>query len=90
MTTPFSLRIKQLRKQKNITIAEIARKLKIAPSTYREWEQGRLIKGEPYMQLADIFEVSLSELITGDGGRESILSDLNKIDQIVKGIRNKL
>lgn len=43
----------------------MAEKIRVPVSTYREWEYERAILGEPYQKLAEVFEVSLSELITG-------------------------
>lgn len=34
-------------------------------TTYREWENGRKIIGEPYLELCRVFDVSLFELMTG-------------------------
>ncbi len=55
-------RLKHFRKQKNLTVAEVARRIDVSESTYRDWENGRAIKGEPYVKLAAVFAVSLNEL----------------------------
>ncbi len=78
-------RLKKLRQLKNLTVSEVARKLSVAPSTYREWEQGRQIKGEPYEKLALIFDVSVTEVITGE--RPMIEPALRQIEKIIKKIR---
>lgn len=66
MKETISERLKNYRKQKSFSIREVAEKLDISQSTYRSWENGVNISGEPYVKLAEIFEVSLHELITGD------------------------
>ena len=40
----------------------MATQLGVSQSTYRDWEYGRKIKGEPYPQMAQILGVSLNEL----------------------------
>ena len=55
--------LKQLRARKKLTLREVAELLDIPVSTYRDWEYGKAIQGEPYVKLAKIFGVSLSELL---------------------------
>jgi putative transcriptional regulator len=65
-TVSLSKRLRNFRKDKGLTMKQVADRLGIASSTYRDWEYGRAILGEPYLQLAQIFEVSLKELMVGD------------------------
>ena len=58
----FGKRLKSLRIKKGLSISECAKALSVSPSTYREWEYGRSIIGEPYPKMAELFEVSLSDL----------------------------
>ena len=64
-------RLKRLREKNNLSVKEVAQALGIPVTTYREWENGRKIVGEPYPALAELFEVSVYELITGEKGKES-------------------
>lgn len=64
-------RLKRLREGKNLSISEVSRMTKIPISTYREWEYGREIKGEPYAKLAAVFNVTIHELITGESTNEA-------------------
>lgn len=84
----FGKRIALLRKHKNLSINEIARKLEISPSTYRAWELGASIKGEPYRDLAKILGVSVSELLSGE--KSSLESQLDEMEKLVKGMRAML
>jgi transcriptional regulator with XRE-family HTH domain len=81
-------RLISLRLQKDLSISEVAKKLEVSPSTYREWEQGRQIQGEPYQKLALLFEVSLTELLTGQ--RPAIDTYMKQIEDAVKSIRSLL
>lgn len=62
----FAERLKKLRFSNSLSVSDIVRKLNINPSTYRDWEYGRSIRGEPYILMAKIFEVSFSELLIGE------------------------
>lgn len=78
-------RLHRLRSIKNFSQSDVARIIGVSPSTYREWELGREIKGEPYEKLASAFEVSLSELLTGKSSE--VEEYLVRIEDAVKSIR---
>ena len=58
-------RLKKLRSEKGLTIRDVATALDVPISTYRDWEYGKAIRGEPYQKLAELFEVTLDELLIG-------------------------
>ena len=58
-------RLKKLRTEKGLTIRGAATALDLPISTYRDWEYGKAIRGEPYQKLAELFEVTLDELLIG-------------------------
>ena len=62
----FYQRLKFHREQRGIKIKDMANLLGVSISTYRDWEYGRSITGEPYMEMAKILEISLNELLTGN------------------------
>jgi transcriptional regulator with XRE-family HTH domain len=87
----FSTRLKKLRKQKGLTINELSLKTGISASTYKEWEAGRQIRGEPYVKLADAFEVSLYELMTGSKPKaDQIFEVLDQIAHLMELLRKDL
>ena len=63
----FSERLKELRKEKDLTQKEIANKLGVSRVAYTNWENG---KSYPDLQnlllLSDYFKISLDELVKGD------------------------
>ncbi len=65
-------RLRRLRIARGPTIEGVARRLNISSSTYREWENARAIRGEPYVKIRDLFQVSLEELLTGKGATRKI------------------
>ncbi len=84
----FSERLKELRMKKNLSIREVATTLKVSHSTYRAWEMGVQIRGEPYEKLAEILNVSLNELMTGKP--TAIETHLYTIEYAAKSIRSML
>jgi transcriptional regulator with XRE-family HTH domain len=81
----LGVRLKRLREQRKLSVADTATALSISPSTYREWEYGRAILGEPYKELAKVFNVSLTELLTGS--TPPIDECLRHIEEHIKNIR---
>lgn len=64
---------------------KVAKALEVPESTYREWEYGRAIQGEPYLEIAALLEVTLHELLSGKKpGRANVLE---KIEQIESSLR---
>lgn len=60
-------------------------------TTYREWEYGRAINGEPYAKIAEVLEVSIAELLTGRApSKTSILKHLALIEEHLQGLRIEL
>lgn len=78
-------RLRILRVTRKLSVSEVAERIGVSPSTYREWEYGRKIKGEPYEKLAKIYSVSLSELLTGK--KNTIQDKLSEIEKIIDSIR---
>lgn len=84
-------RFARLRAARGLSAAEVAAEVGVSESTYREWEQGRRIVGEPYTRLAKVFGVSLRELMTGE--RETaapVITRIETIEGLLKEIRGFL
>lgn len=81
-------RLKRLRKKRKLSTNQMAKMIGVSSSTYRMWERGSQITGEPYVRIAHILEVSLVELLTG------LPNDLNRhlveIEKLIKQIRMEL
>ena len=61
----ISTRLRNLRNEKGLTLREVGAIAEVPTSTYRDWEYGKAITGEPYAKLAEYYGVSLSYLILG-------------------------
>ena len=91
-TTTFGQRLRSFRLRAGLSVSQVARRLGVAESTYREWEYGRQIRGEPYRKLADILGVSLSILLSeeGEAHPQTLIEDLNQLERLVHKIRTML
>lgn len=84
-------RMKRLREEKGLSLKRAAEMTQVAVSTYREWENGREIQGEPYVRIAQVLNVGLYELMTGEKAKLSkILSELIEIEQSCQKLRRSL
>lgn len=82
-------RIKFLRQARGLTAVEMAKAIGIPASTYREWEYGRAIRGEPYLKIASVLNISLYELFTGNPP-SSIDEKILQIEALLKELRLQL
>lgn len=88
----FGLRLKKLRTDKSLTVKEMAKRAGIPISSYREWEQGRKILGEPYPKMANALGVSLGELFGMQnveqkevlGALEEVKFTLYRLEKIIR------
>jgi transcriptional regulator with XRE-family HTH domain len=62
----MSDRLRTFRTRLGLSAKEVAIDIGVPESTYRAWEMGRAISGEPYLKLAEVLRVSLGELFTGE------------------------
>ena len=90
-------KIKSLRKQKGITQEELAIRLNVVRQTISKWEKGISVPdAEMLIRIADIFEVSVSELldanINKETSRNEIADQLSRINEqlALKNKRGKL
>lgn len=94
----FSKKLKKLRESRNLSISEVATLIGVPLSTYREWEYGRAIRGEPYVKIAKVYNITLDELFsvnkpTQDSyGKDldKILEELSKITLKIGILKNKI
>ncbi|MCB0365059.1 MAG: helix-turn-helix transcriptional regulator [Bdellovibrionaceae bacterium] len=91
ITVPFHERLRSLRKAKGLTMREMARRVGVPETTYREWEVGRAIQGEPYVRMSEALGVSLSELLTGHRPDQAkLLVEIETMEEGLRQLKNKL
>jgi transcriptional regulator with XRE-family HTH domain len=84
-------RLKRLRVQRKLSIKEVAERVGVPQTTYREWENDRKIVGEPYLDLARVFEVSIYELISGETTTDQVLvKSIESIEVEIKKMKEHL
>ena len=85
----FGQRLKVLRLEQKLSVDTVAKTLGIAPSTYREWENGRAVSGQPYVKMANIFKVGIHELMGLSDPHQEVHAKLAEIEKLVQEIRLK-
>ena len=86
----FHNRLKELRVARRLTQKETAKLVGVPQSTYRQWEYGQAITGEPYPQLAKAVNISLDTLFNIETNEKNLERDLDLIVSIVQNIKSKL
>ena len=82
-----NLRLLELRKQKGLTQADMAKLLKITPQAYSLYETNKNnINNETLCILADFFEVSIDYLLGRQDQKPSFLSDEER--ELIRLYRN--
>jgi transcriptional regulator with XRE-family HTH domain len=81
-------RLKRFRLKLGLSQLQAAQMIGVAASTYRDWEYGKRIKGEPYPAIAKIFGVSISQLLTGNPSLgDELLLQATELERIVDKLR---
>lgn len=84
----FGQRLKKLRLKAGLSQKQVADRAGISASTYRDWEYGKKIKGEPYIELALALNVTMTELFTDKKFVTSkVHQELQEIERLVESIR---
>lgn len=78
----IATRLKNQRNKLELTQKQMALKISVPHTTYREWEYGRKIQNpQMLLKIASIFQVSLHELITGEKAKPN--QQIIEIDLII-------
>jgi transcriptional regulator with XRE-family HTH domain len=89
----MSKKLRRLREERKLSQKQVSEHISVPVSTYRDWEYGREISGEPYTKLAEIFGVGLHEILGLESSKnsqdllESIKSLKQAINQVEKAIQ---
>jgi transcriptional regulator with XRE-family HTH domain len=88
MKEKLYVRLKRLRIQRKLSMKELAEAIQVPLSTYREWEYGRAIQGEPYLALAEVLQVTVKELLSGESKEEDqIRKALYKVERALEDLK---
>lgn len=87
----FGKRIKSLRLEKGFTIKDVSQEIGVAVTTYREWENGRAVSGFRYLKLAQLYNITVYELLGFQHHNSTYFNEqLLKIEDILKEIKTNL
>lgn len=84
-------KISNRRKDLGYSVKKVASEIGISESTYRDWENGRKISGEPYEKIAKALNMPILELVTNQGIRiteiekeiKNLINSVNNIEQMI-------
>jgi transcriptional regulator with XRE-family HTH domain len=93
----FHRRLKKLRERKGLTVKEAAKLIDVPMTTYRDWEYGRAVTGEPYVKIAKAFGVSLNWLLDFTDEEQPnpeeiidrVVNDLQQLKSEISSLRKK-
>jgi transcriptional regulator with XRE-family HTH domain len=78
----FAARLQSQRSKLELTQKQMAFKLGVPQTTYREWEYGRrILNPEMLLKISSVCQISLHELITGEKVKPN--QQIREIDQIL-------
>ena len=84
-------RLRDRRKELGLTMKDVSSAIGVSLSTYREWEYGRSIQGEPYIELARVLKLGLVYLLSGSTSeREPLLDSLVYLEDRISDIKENL
>ncbi len=80
-------RLSRLRKRAGLSMKQVSEGIGVPVTTYRDWEYGRAIQGNPYIKLSKVLRVPLYELISGQKpeflrGYEALEAIQGHLDQL--------
>ena len=68
--------------------SQVANIIGVSESTYRDWENGRKIQGEPYIKIAQALEINILKLLDVEKAEHIYVREqLEQIENIVKNIQ---
>jgi transcriptional regulator with XRE-family HTH domain len=82
------VRLKKLREKSKLSQKDLAQLAGVSASTYRDWEYGKQILGEPYIALAEALGVSVYELLSGASSSScNLIKEIEQVETAVKNLR---
>lgn len=87
----IGMKMKKRRIQLNLKVKEVAKEIGVSESTYRDWENGRKIQGEPYILISKALKMNIADLLSIERNSFSeIQTQLIMIENCVKNIRESV
>jgi transcriptional regulator with XRE-family HTH domain len=85
-------RLRIFRELKKLSQKEVSDFISVPVSTYRDWEYGREISGEPYLKLAEVYGVSLADIlgIESSKKKKELLEALENLKKATNDVENAI
>lgn len=74
------------RAELGLSVKKVAEDIGVSESTYRDWENGRKISGEPYERIAKALNMPILKLITDQDMRVTEIEE--EIKKLIKSVNN--
>ena len=76
---------------RKFSMKDMAQKIGVPLSTYRDWEYGRSIKGEPYVKISEALGISLQNLLgQTSANKEETLKKIKKVLVQIEEIKKEV
>lgn len=86
----FGKRLTLFRKRKGYSVRKMAELANVNEVTYRQWEYGAEIRGEPYPDLARAYGITLDELFGTYLLENSAEEEVDKIISALHSLKSKI
>lgn len=84
-------KMKSRREQLNLKVKHVAKEIGVSESTYRDWENGRKIQGEPYILISKALKMNVVDLLSIESDSFlDVQTQLNFIEECVNNIRERV
>lgn len=84
-------RLRLFRVNRGLSIESVATKVGVAPSTYREWENGRAVSGNPYAKISDALGVGVYQILgIHDESKNQLFACLVELEKSIQHLKKHL
>ena len=84
-------RLKAHRILKGLSIQDAAGRIGVAASTYREWENGRAITGNPYSKISATLDIGVYKILgIEDESKEALFNCLIELEKSIQNLKKNL
>jgi transcriptional regulator with XRE-family HTH domain len=80
----FGKQLRSLRLFRGLSVREVSQLIGVPATTYRDWEYGKRIQGQPYIRIAQAFGITLDELF---GVEKNNIGLEQKLDSIINELQ---
>jgi transcriptional regulator with XRE-family HTH domain len=84
-------RLRVMRLDRGLSIETVAIQIGVAPSTYREWENGRAVSGNPYAKISQALGVGVYQILgIQDESKYQLLACVIELEKSIQNLKRHL